>query len=330
MDFDLDQYLNDFVGITYSIIQKDKVILQKFHGKSNLEKDLPITKDTLFPIASISKIVTGLGILILLQDKLLHSLDDDINDYLKIKVINPNQPNFKITPRKLMQHLSGLKDEEIFNEVNNEKELELEDYVSQFLTKDGKLKESWSKEMYPEYFYSNAGISCLGYLIEVISGLKFTDFIQKRIFDPLNIKNAGWNLFQLNRDQLTKSYDILKEEIYDYQVKEYPACQLRISITDLNKILMIFTSNDEKIIKNEFLELMFPNDCQFGLIWWGSNTWYGEKGLWSHGGYMKGVRTMIGFYPKIKTGFIILTNGEIEYGLLGEYLRKYITTNYSQ
>lgn len=321
-----EKYFENFVGIGYSIIEKDQVIKQVLYGNANQSQNIPITKDTLFPIASISKIVTGLGILLLVQDNLL-DLDTNINDYIEIKVVNPFNKDFKITSRILMQHLSGLNDPEHFNEVEHEEELSLKDYISTFLTEKGLLRRYWSEYKKPTYFYSNAGITLLGYIIEEVSKMKFTDFIQKRIFDPLEIKNAGWNLFKLNKDFLTRNYDIFKKEIPLYQVKEYPACQLRISITDLNKILMIFTANDEKIIKNDILQLMFPNDCEFGLIWWGSSTWYGKKGLWSHGGHMKGVRTMMGFYPKIKSGFIILTNGEIEYSELDVELRNFLQKN---
>ena len=69
---------------------------------------------------------------------------------------------------------------------------------------------------------------------------------------------------------------------------------------------------------------MLPNDCKFGLIWWGSETWYGEEGCWSHGGLMRGVRTMIRLFPHKNSGFIILTNSENSYERLGDILKQLI------
>ena len=100
----------------------------------------------------------------------------------------------------------------------------------------------------------------------------------------LDIKLAKWDINEIkNLDNLAMTYDFLERPCGHYQVNEYPACQLRISLNDLNKILLIFTSNDEKILKNESIKMMLPNDCEFGLIWWGKNTSYGTFGCWSHG-----------------------------------------------
>ena len=144
-----------------------------------------------------------------------------------------------------MQHQSGLKDEEIFHHVENQNTPPIEKYVEKCLTKNGELYKDWSSNT--KYHYSNAGITLLGYLIEEVSGLSFVEFIQNRIFDPLQIKNANWLIEKIDVNLLANNYNFYCEPYGHYQVEEYPACQLRISIEDLNKILIIFTSNDERV-----------------------------------------------------------------------------------
>jgi hypothetical protein len=307
-------------GLAYSIIKKNKIIKQKCEGYYDDGKE--VNEDTLFPIASISKIITGMGILKLLQNEKIKDLKDCINDYISIKIINPNLPEKKITFYQLLTHTSGLQDPEIFSHVTKKEDLYLKDYVlDTFTEKNNNLKKLWNFIDEEKYYYSNAGFTLLGYIIEEISNKSFIEYIQENIFVPLEITKAGWIIYDLDKNNVSKSY--YNSSDFYYQVKEYPACQLRISIKDLNKILMEFTNNEERILKKEIMELFFPNDCYFGLVWWGKMTWYGEEGVWMHGGYMDGVRTLIKYSPKDKSGYIILKNSEDSYSILDKELKNF-------
>ena len=118
--------------------------------------------------------------------------------------------------------------------------------MKEFLNINGKLKGNWSKEKPVKYWYSNAGVTFLGYLIEQVSGQSFIEFIQKEIFDVLDIRTANWVAAKLDKRILVTNYEYNLKVIETYKVKEFPAAQLRISLADLNKILIIFTANDEK------------------------------------------------------------------------------------
>ena len=99
---------NQLMGVSvYTFSGKNEKVYNV--GYKNEAQKLPLTNETKFRIASISKAFTALG-LMKLYDKKLFKLDDDISNYLGFKVENPNFPNVPITFRMLLSHTSSLQD----------------------------------------------------------------------------------------------------------------------------------------------------------------------------------------------------------------------------
>src|SRR3954468_14493974 len=92
-------------GCAVGIVQKGSLVLNKTYGMADLEHDTPITADTRFYIASISKQFTAMSLILLEQDRRL-SLDDSIQKWV------PEVPSFgaTITLKHLLHHTSGLRD----------------------------------------------------------------------------------------------------------------------------------------------------------------------------------------------------------------------------
>ena len=63
------------------------------------------------------------------------------------------------------------------------------------------------------------------------------------------------------------------------------------------------------------IALMLPPDFRGGLAWWGRDASYGERRgeVWSHGGFMEGVRTHVHLWPNHRVGVVLLQNGEADY-----------------
>ena len=93
-------------GAAVAVIEDGKVSFQKGYGAANLEYDVPITQDTIFHVASVSKQFTAMSIVLLEQDGKL-SLEDDVHKYL------PELPDYAhgLTIRNLLQHTSGIRDQ---------------------------------------------------------------------------------------------------------------------------------------------------------------------------------------------------------------------------
>jgi CubicO group peptidase (beta-lactamase class C family) len=136
----------------------------------------------LFRIASITKSVTATGIMMLLQDKLIGSLDDDINRYLDADLQYTAPLNgTAITLRHLLVHRAGFEEQTIAQIVDDEAQLlPLRAYLARIRP--------------PQHFpagavpaYSNFGFSLLGRIIERVTNGTYEQFVRERIFAPLGM-----------------------------------------------------------------------------------------------------------------------------------------------
>ena len=93
-------------GAAVVVMKDGKIVHSKGYGYSNLEYDVPITPDTVFHVASVSKQFTAMAIAILTKEGRI-SLDDEVKKYI------PEMPEFghPITIRHLLHHVSGLRDQ---------------------------------------------------------------------------------------------------------------------------------------------------------------------------------------------------------------------------
>ena len=165
-------------------------------GLRNQANKLPITNDSKFRIASISKAFAALG-LMKLYDKKLFKLDDDISNYLGYKIVNPNFPTDKITFRMLLSHTSSLNDGEGYDAflgaTYNENPIP---NINNAFLESGKYytKDMWLNHKPGTFFtYCNLNFGLIGTLIEKISKQRFDVYIKKEILKPLGI-NTGYSI----------------------------------------------------------------------------------------------------------------------------------------
>lgn len=149
----------------------------------------PADANTMFRIASISKFVTTLGTMKMVEQGRL-SLDADISDYLGYRLRNPHFPDQAITLRMLLTHTSSLRDEGGFKW---DPAVDLRDVLvpGRSLYKG----ESWSKSAAPgQYFeYVNFNSGIIATIMERASGQRFDRLMRDLIFDPMQMK-AGFYL----------------------------------------------------------------------------------------------------------------------------------------
>ncbi len=170
-------------GGVIGILSGDKILLAKGYGLANTEKALPIDNNTVFDLASVSKQFTAFAIL-LLEEEGKVVLDNDIRTYL------PDLPDYKysITVRNLLQHTSGIASTDVLR-----------------LFAGKSLDENWDQEkeielirQYPHlnfnpntrHVYSNAGYALLARIVNEVSGMSFSEYLEIKIFKPLGMKSA--------------------------------------------------------------------------------------------------------------------------------------------
>ncbi|WKX25648.1 serine hydrolase domain-containing protein [Tatumella ptyseos] len=152
-------------------------------GVEDIIREVSINRDSVFDIASVSKQFTAFSILLLEQQGLL-----ELNDLLSRYVPEAAAFEADITLEHLIYHTSGLP---CLFEIAEEKGI---DYFSDF-SKENILKgvlEKTSVYFTPgtKYQYSNTGYMFLAQVVEHISGLTFSEFIKKEIFDPLGMRHS--------------------------------------------------------------------------------------------------------------------------------------------
>lgn len=158
--------------------------------------DRPATPDTLFRIASISKLVTTLGLMRLLEDGKV-DLEADVSGYLGFSLRNPHFPAQAITLRHLLLHTSSLRDDG--------------GYFWPATTALKDVQPAWSKLAGPDgayYTYCNLGFGLVGTIMERVTGERFDRLMARLLLQPLGLE-AGYNpseLPQAAQDRLATIY----------------------------------------------------------------------------------------------------------------------------
>jgi len=200
---------NDMMGGSLIVFCENGIIENLSIGKSDFSRNINTTTDTKYRIASVSKTITAIAIMQLVEQNLL-DLDVDISPILGYSVQNPNHPSLPITTRMLLSHTSSIIDGSTYSSflaatVNNNPIPNL----SEILTPSGAYYTAgqFNNTLPGSYFnYSNINYVILGTIIEKASNLRFDVYCKQNISDPLGI-DASFNVNDLTDiDELAVIY----------------------------------------------------------------------------------------------------------------------------
>ena len=178
---------DEIVGAVMLVIRHDKVVLHEAVGWSDREKNIPMEVGNIVQMRSMTKPLTGTAVLMLMEEGRL-LLDDKVSQYLP-SFDNPRSQD--ITIYQLLTHTSGLPGNDLPGGLfssprgpQSQRTASLRESVDRF-GRMGPYIEPGT-----EFHYSDRGARVLGGLIEEISGMPADEFIQKRILDPLQMKDS--------------------------------------------------------------------------------------------------------------------------------------------
>lgn len=207
---------NKHAGIVTLLIHDGRVVDHKAYGYRDLEKKLPMERDTICRIYSMSKIITSVGVLILLEEGRFN-LDDPISKYIpelkKMKVFKASgdASDFAdarpITIKHLLTHTSGLiydfDENDKLGKMYKQADLWTGSDLKDFIHKASKLP---LKHQPGDEFTYGINTDVLGALIERVSGERFGDFLNKRIFEPLGMKDTGFDVPPEKNARVARTY----------------------------------------------------------------------------------------------------------------------------
>ncbi len=179
------------------------------------------------------------------------------------------------------------------------------------------------------------GYALLGVLLEQISGMSFSEYMHKEIFQPLQMNNSYWFLKEIPHKNIAHPHDVIPvtgpSVLNHYGFPSFPDGQLRTTATDYAQILKLMINrgkvNETTFLKeetiDEYLEIQYPEVAKYQAIAWNYNEFDAflykvvaprylfMRKLPAHSGYDPGIETYVVFDPKKKTGAIIIHNSPI-------------------
>lgn len=201
---------HELAGAVALVADKDRVLSVDAVGYADIASQKPMRSDALFWIASQSKPITATALMMLVDEGKV-KLDDPVEKYLAefkdqwlvaerasdhLLLRKPPRP---ITVRNILSHTSGLP----FRSAMEQPTLDL---LPLRVAAASYAMTPLEFEPGDKYQYSNAGINTAGRIIEVVSGMSYEDFLQKRLFEPLGMNDTTFWPSGEQLERLATSY----------------------------------------------------------------------------------------------------------------------------
>jgi CubicO group peptidase (beta-lactamase class C family) len=311
-------------GCGIGIVYKNKLVFAKGYGYRDLEKKLPVTPNTLFQIASNTKLFTATSIGFLVEDGKLE-WDKPIKNYVPQIQFYNDELNNNVTIRDMLSHRTGISRHDGIWYKSDFTRLQLFERIK-YLEPSIPLRQG--------FLYNNIMYSAAGQILEYLSGQAWEDFVKDKIFTPLNMSHSMFVVEDMEKqpDFMSPYYEkrdtttLLAYPFYTEQKGLGPAGAIISSITDLSNWLIAqmnggMFNNKQVIPASVIKETMQPAsltasvpDKYFEFL----NAMYGMGRLTAsykghyfteHGGAIGGIYSNISFMPYDSIGVIVFTNG---------------------
>jgi CubicO group peptidase (beta-lactamase class C family) len=302
-------------GLSAALVAHGELTATAVAGLADTERATPVTPQTAFTWASVSKTVTATA-LMQLHERGLFALDDDVGDYLPFPVRIPACPNRPVTFRQLLTHTSAIRDSRVYDSlyVIGDSPIPLGDFLSDYLVPGGRYydrKRNFRSQCPGTVSeYSNIGAGVLGRLVEVLIGLPFDRYAADHVFAPLGMTNTSFTLRDLDLDLVARPGGSGPLQGFP----TYPDGTLRSPPAELAKFLIAYLQRGSceggEILSSATVDAMLsrqtPLDRDQGLIWYQQK--FGKR-LWGHVGEDPGISANMFLHRMSGAGVLLAANG---------------------
>jgi len=245
---------NHVAGATIAVVKDGKLFFAKGYGYADLKNKKPVLADrTMFRPGSVTKLFTWTAVMQLYEQGKI-DLDADINTYLKDFKIPATFPQ-PITMKHLLSHTTGFEDLGTGMWAKTVKDLTplgkwLATHMPARVRPPGEVTS-----------YSNYGTALAGYIVELVAGIPFEDYIEQNIFKPLGMEHSTFRepLPAALAPDMSVGYTyqngLLKAEDFEFLNGINPAGSLSACATDMAKFMIAHLQNGQfggqRILKEE-------------------------------------------------------------------------------
>ncbi len=207
-------------GVVTMAARDNKIVHFESVGYRDIEAQSPMTNDAIFRIYSMTKPITGVAMMILYEEgkfKLSDPVEKYIPEFTDLQVYagedDNGKPvlepqNHKMTVRELMSHSGGLsyglfsqsKVDDMYNEANV---LDADSTLQDMIDKLGAIP---LRQQPGSMWHYSVSVDVQGYIVEKLSGQKFSDFLEERIFEPLNMTDTDFYVPEEKANRFAQVY----------------------------------------------------------------------------------------------------------------------------
>lgn len=322
---ELESFLDDFFaekmedlhipGVAFVMVKDGEIFFSKGYGYADLEKQIPVDPErTIFRTGSVSKLFTWTAAMQQVEQGLI-DLNTDVNQYLKSFQLPDTYPE-PVTLAHLLTHTAGFEDRWIDQKTFNE------DEVMQF----GQFMASNipDRVIVPGsvHSYSSYGTNLAGYLVEQVSGMSFSEYIDENIFQPLGMSRSTFRqpISESMASDLAVGY-WYKGNAYEAAPFIYaqgaPAAGLSTTVTDMAAFMIAHLQDGryqttrilEEATAQQMQQQQFTHHPELPGIAYGFKERYinGQRVI-GHGGDIHTFASQMILLPENNEGFFVVYN----------------------
>lgn len=279
-----------------------------------------LNKDTLYPLASMSKMIAALGIMKLVEEQKI-DLDAPVGQYLsRWSLPSSDFDAEQVTVRRLLSHTAGLNDGLGFGDYKaNETLPSLEESLSSPRASSGPVEIKLGAVPGEQWNYSGGGYLIIELLIEEVSGQPYKEYIADALFKSLGMVRSTFS-FLGDENNISKSYDASGKEVAMYQYASAAATGLSSSTQELSLLAQMLLAEGTSAVLNQqsVQRLRQAEGFKSGAPIWGAGAMLyvplsNDDFVFGHdGGNSPAINSTLRINPQNNSAIIVLTTGNMD------------------
>lgn len=298
-------------GLAVVIVKDDQTLYSKGYGYKDAASKEPVTPSTLFEIGSNSKAFTGLAVMKLAEQGLIH-LDDPVSRHIPWFQMKYRDVQTDITIQQLLHHTSGIPYSSIERIPESDEPTALEETVRTLL--DQPLKHMPGEK----YEYATINYDVLGLVIQQVTGQSYETYMKEELLAPLGLEQTYLTRLEAPSAELSKGYKINFLRQAEYEAPIYrgnlPAGYILSNANDIARWLQIQMNAvpvgvwAQTIAQSHLPDRTIEPHGDGASYASGWQVYQDGKGELSHGGNNPNFSSFLTFRPEEKVGVAVLAN----------------------